>query len=175
MVDVDAVWRVLQTVNDPEMPISIVDLGIVHGIVPAAAPDGTHICVQITPTFVGCPALDILRREIVAKVGKLPGIARATVDFIYDPPWSVDDISDAGRESLREFGISTPRPRDTATAVADAPQFVPLGMPMQTAPISCPFCGSSSINIDSPFGPTRCKMIYFCSSCKTQFEHLKRV
>lgn len=172
---------VLRTINDPEMPISIVDLGIVERIHERAG----AISVDITPTFVGCPALEYMRREIVERVGHLPGAVSVTVNFVFDPPWSVDRISAAGRAALQRFGVTAPamNPPAEAAGSCGSPSadenrpaaFVPLGVPAASAPEACPFCGSSKMELDSPFGPTRCKMIYYCASCRNSFEHLKRV
>jgi ring-1,2-phenylacetyl-CoA epoxidase subunit PaaD len=181
MNDAEAVWSVLRTINDPEMPISIVDLGIVERVTlrdEAGAAGGRSAEIDITPTFVGCPALEILRREIVTKVGALPAVQTVEVRFVYDPPWSVERISPAGREALRQFGVTTPG-RSELGADTRTDQRVPvaLGLPQASTPDepTCPFCGSTKTTLESAFGPTRCKMIYYCESCRNSFEHLKHV
>jgi ring-1,2-phenylacetyl-CoA epoxidase subunit PaaD len=165
MVSQEAVLDVLHRINDPEMPINIVDLGIVEAvrIEAGSAADrcsGAMVAIDLLPTFIGCPALQAIEEEVRRRVSALPGVAQVAVCFRCDPPWTVDRISEAGREALATFGLTVPSP--TAQVTADlAPR--------------CPFCGSSAVNLESPFGPTRCRMIYHCRSCRNSFEHLKRV
>ena len=165
MVSKGAVFDVLHRINDPEMPINIVDLGIVEDVrietgTASTGSSGATVAIDLLPTFIGCPALQAIEEEVRRRVGALPGVAQVAVHFRCDPPWTVDRISEAGREALATFGLTVPSPK--------APE---AGDP---AP-RCPFCGSSDVNLESPFGPTRCRMIYHCSSCRNSFEHLKRV
>jgi ring-1,2-phenylacetyl-CoA epoxidase subunit PaaD len=161
MVTKDAVLDVLRKINDPEMPISIVDLGIVENVaIEAAATDRASVKIDLLPTFIGCPALQAIDEEVRRRVGALPGVARVAVEFRFDPPWSVDRISAAGRESLQQIGVTVPLPAEQGKAWSE-PQ--------------CPFCGSSAVQLESPFGPTRCRMIYYCTSCRNPFEHMKKV
>ena len=171
---------VLRTIPDPEMPISIVDLGLVERIAVDQNPDRegaanghrTVVSIDLLPTFIGCPALDMIAGDVRAKLGNIPGVAAVHVNWIFDPPWSVDRITPGGRESLREHGVTIPaRGSHLHVAGHEAPQMVAL----RTSAVPCPFCGSSSTYLDSPFGPTRCRTIYYCESCKNSFEHLKRV
>jgi ring-1,2-phenylacetyl-CoA epoxidase subunit PaaD len=114
------------------------------------------VSIDLLPTFVGCPALHAIEAEVRRRVSALSGVAQVDVHFRFDPPWSVNRISEAGREALKQFGVTVP------------------GLTGVPAP-PCPFCGSSAVQMESPFGPTRCRMIYYCSSCKSSFEHMKRV
>ena len=147
----------LATIDDPEMPISIIDLGIVAGV----EVDDREARVLITPTFTGCPALQMIDDQIVQIIGALPEVDKVVVTHVFDPPWRADRISEAGRERLREHGVTVP-----------APRFVQMGIPTKET-VPCPFCKSEQTNLDSPFGPTRCRMIYYCTSCRNTFEHLK--
>ncbi len=153
----------LRGIDDPEMPISIVDLGIIDRVElqPQSAPDAgaVRVSVDVLPTFVGCPALPVIENEIQRRVGALPGVAAVDVHITYAPPWSVDRISPAGRESLRRHGVTVPQPGEEAAS----------------EPPTCPFCGSTAVRQESAFGPTRCRMIWYCDSCRHPFEHLKRV
>lgn len=186
----DDITAVLRTIDDPEMPISIVDLGIVDRIAvrtPATCGSdddngngngngdvsdrGVHVDIDILPTFVGCPALDMIRDIVRERVSAMPGVAEVAVNFIFDPPWTVDRISDAGRERLREHGVTVPE-SGSHLPVHDAPQVMTR---IGTSAVPCPFCGSTSTYLDSPFGPTRCRMIYYCDACRNSFEHMKRV
>ncbi|MGE0479982.1 MAG: iron-sulfur cluster assembly protein [Phycisphaerae bacterium] len=219
-------WDALRQVDDPEMPLSIVDLGMVAdvrveplaavgGATPATrnaavrpAPATAHaepvrVLVDVTPTFVGCPALLVIEESIIRRLRALPGVGAVRVNFVYEPAWSVDRISDAGRASLKSKGITVPE-RGGAATCAPPTSFVPLtvgerdaetgggarpvagdrascdadrGAPGDAAPavIACPWCASADTTLESPFGPTRCKMIYYCRACKNSFEHMKRV
>jgi ring-1,2-phenylacetyl-CoA epoxidase subunit PaaD len=176
MVSKEAVLEVLRTINDPEMPISIVDLGIVANVeiktraselaaapaseVGLAARDetspGTTVTIDLLPTFIGCPALHAIEEQVRQQVSALLGVAETIVHFRFDPPWDVDRISPSGREALRQFGVTVPEEEQPAS-----PQ--------------CPYCGSSEVQLESTFGPTRCRMIYYCNACRNPFEHMKSV
>lgn len=188
---------VLATIPDPEMPISIVDLGLVEDVrleTPTDRSESQVATISLLPTFVGCPALDMIREEVRRAVGRLPNIAEVEVRFVHDPRWTVDRISDAGRTSLRAHGVVVPdrgaaadvphAPANEAAEAARLTRIVPLsitagpgrGAPAPAStPVPCPFCGSKATHLDSPFGPTRCRMIYYCDACRNSFEHLKRV
>jgi ring-1,2-phenylacetyl-CoA epoxidase subunit PaaD len=166
MVSRDAVLEVLRTINDPEMPISIVDLGIVEAVrieqhPSTEANQAARVSIDLLPTFVGCPALHAIEEEIRRKVGALGDVSEVAVRIRYDPAWTVDRISAAGREALKQIGVTVPRHEDRTGVPDSSPQ--------------CPFCGSSSVRLESPFGPTRCRMIYYCEACQNPFEHLKKV
>jgi len=189
MVTTQSIMDVLGKIDDPEMPISIVDLGMVEKVELKESdnckqiyksPNDTassevlqiknYLCtvhIDVLPTFVGCPALAMIEDEIKTKVSRLNGVDKVTVRFIFDPPWSVDRISDAGRQSLEHFGVTVPN-----RTILHSDESVQLGTPH---PVACPFCKSKDIRLDSPFGPTRCRMIYYCNACKNVFEHMKRV
>jgi ring-1,2-phenylacetyl-CoA epoxidase subunit PaaD len=158
------VIEVLRTINDPEMPISIVDLGIIERVgVAAAERAGSRIKVDVLPTFVGCAALPMIESMIRQKLTELPGVAAIEVNFKYSPAWTVDRITTAGREALRHFGVTVPHLRAA------------LGDEGTVEKLTCPFCGSEDVELESSFGPTRCRMIYHCLHCKNPFEHLKRL
>jgi ring-1,2-phenylacetyl-CoA epoxidase subunit PaaD len=173
VVDRNEVIEVLRTIPDPEMPISIVDLGIVGEIRIERADADSRVAVEIDilPTFVGCPALEMIARSITEKVGGLPGIARTDVRFVYDPPWTVDRISPQGRASLEAHGVTVPESGGTLPVPGHHGGAVEL----RASAIRCPFCGSDRTTIESMFGPTRCRMIYYCNACRNAFEHMKRV
>jgi ring-1,2-phenylacetyl-CoA epoxidase subunit PaaD len=140
----------LATVPDPELPVlSVVDLGIVHRV--DVRPDG--IDVAILPTFVGCPALDVIRSTITQRLGERFG-REIHVETTFEVPWTSDRISPAGRAALRDAGIAPP---------AD-----PSAM-------RCPFCESANVVMDSAFGPTQCRSLYYCRGCRQPFEALKLV
>jgi ring-1,2-phenylacetyl-CoA epoxidase subunit PaaD len=140
----------LAEVPDPEIPVlSIVDLGIVHRV--EVRPDG--IDVAILPTFVGCPALDVIRESIADHLGATFG-RPVRVETTFEVPWTSDRISPAGRVALRGAGIAPP----------SAPEDV-----------RCPFCASAEVVMDSAFGPTQCRSLFYCRGCREPFEALKSV
>jgi ring-1,2-phenylacetyl-CoA epoxidase subunit PaaD len=140
----------LREVPDPEIPVlSIVDLGIVHRV--DVGSDG--IDVTILPTFVGCPALDIIRTSIADQLGSRFG-RPVRVETSFEVPWTSDRISPAGREALKAAGIAPP------AAPGD---------------VRCPHCSSADVVMDSAFGPTQCRSLFYCRGCRQPFEALKSV
>jgi len=169
----DRIMAVLATIPDPEMPISIVDLGLVEDVeIETAHDDAARVSIAILPTFIGCPALPMIQEEIEKKVSAIAGVEEVAVRFINDPPWSVDRITNAGRDSLREFGVTVPE-SGGLPGLQGAAGTVELRT--SAVPVPCPVCGSTNTHLDSPFGPTRCRMIYLCDDCRNAFEHMKQV
>jgi len=161
VVTAAAVWAALDEIPDPEIPvISLVDLGVVRDV----AVDGEHVRIEFTPTFLGCPALEVMRRAMEEKVAELGGQADVTV--IQDDSWSTDRISPAGREKLREAGFAPPTPR-----AAGATTLVQL----QSKAFRCPYCGSTETRLENIFGPTPCRSIRWCESCRQPFEQFKTI
>ena len=161
MVTVDAVWEALAEIPDPEIPvISLVDLGVVKDV----AVDGEHVRIAFTPTFMGCPALEVMRTQMEDAVRGLG--AEPQVDVLLDDSWSTDKITPAGREKLREAGFAPPAPR------AAAP---PTLVQLQTKAHRCPYCGSTETRLDNLFGPTPCRSVRYCESCRQPFEQFKTI
>lgn len=150
--------HVLRAIPDPEMPISIVDLGLINDVRVEAANGSAKVAIEVLPTFVGCPALEMIAREITEKVGGLEGVDETDVRFVLDPPWTVDRISEEGRAALRTHGVTVPEAGSRPPSA-----------------IECPFCGSDRTTLESVFGPTRCRSIYYCNACRNSFERMKRV
>ena len=161
MVTAEAVWAALEEIPDPEIPvISLVDLGVVRDV----RVDGARVRVELTPTFLGCPALEAMRRALEEKVSELGGEPEVAV--VTDDSWSTDRISPAGREKLREAGFAPPAPR-----AAGAPTLVQL----QSKAFRCPYCGSTKTRLENIFGPTPCRSIRWCTSCRQPFEQFKTI
>ncbi len=157
-ITTDDVWRALQEVMDPEIPVvSVVEMGIIRAV--EVTPAG--VIVTMTPTFSGCPALDVMRRDVAAAARAL-GVAEVTVETVLHPPWSTEWISAAGREKLRRFGLAPP-PRHAGDPAAVA--FFDLA--------ECPRCGSNHTSLRNAFGPTLCRMIWYCHDCRDAFEQFK--
>ena len=171
MIDTRSIMNVLRTIDDPEMPISIVDLGLVNDVRIEPAVDTARVSIAILPTFVGCPALEMIADNITEKVGSLDGVSAVDVRFVYDPPWSVDRITDEGRASLKEHGVTVPE----SGGKLPVPGHSGGAVELRVSAVKCPFCGSDATTLESSFGPTRCRMIYYCQSCRNTFERLKRV
>jgi ring-1,2-phenylacetyl-CoA epoxidase subunit PaaD len=157
----EAILTLLETIADPEIPaISIVDLGIIQAV--SIADDG-KVTVDMTPTYAGCPALHMMQAEIIETL-HAAGVADVQVNIVFDPPWSSDRISVAGRQKMQEFGIAPP-PR--LQGGKDGAMLLFLEA------ITCPFCQSSQTHLENPFGPTSCRAIYYCDNCHQPFELFK--
>lgn len=154
-----AVWHALSTVPDPEIPVvSITDMGMVRGV----CVDGERVTVTFTPTFSGCPALHVIRASIEQAVRDL-GVADVEVRSTLTPPWTTDWINDAARERLRKYGIAPPAPAEHGL------------IQLEAEPTPCPRCHSFDVRMTASFGPTLCKRMYVCDSCKEPFEGFKSV
>ena len=139
----------LTEVLDPELPVlSVVDLGIVHRV----DVDAHGIRVAILPTFVGCPALDVIRDRIATRLDAFGLPVR--VDTTFEVPWTSERITPAGLRALKAVGIAPPSEPDAAR---------------------CPFCASGNVVMDSAFGPTQCRSLFYCRSCRQPFEALKAI
>lgn len=153
----DDVERVARTVVDPEIPVvSIADLGILREVVVA----GDHVEVVITPTYSGCPAMNMIKREIEDAM-RAAHLAPVTVRTVLAPAWTTDWITEHGREQLRAYGIAPP-----ARGAARLSLF-------QTAAVACPRCGSADTAELAPFGSTACKALWRCNACREPFDYFK--
>ncbi len=154
----DRVMTALADVHDPEIPpLNILDLGIVADV----RCDKNTVVIDVTPTFVGCPALDIIKADVRRAV-EATGTRRVVVNVVFDPPWTSDRITEKGREILKAFGLAPPGAR-CGTTLPD----------LEKTP--CPFCDSTDTELESLFGPTLCRSIHYCRSCLQSFEHFKAV
>ena len=161
MVTPAQVWDALAAIPDPEIPVvSLVDLGVVRDV----AVDNHTVRIEFTPTFLGCPALEVMRDAMAATVRDLG--AEPVVEVILDDSWSTDKITRVGREKLRAAGLAPPVPR-----AAEAPRLVQL----QSHTFRCPYCGSTDTKLENIFGPTPCRSIRYCNSCRQPFEQFKSI
>lgn len=154
-----AIWEALRTVTDPELPvINIVELGLIADV----RAQGADVTVDITPTFAGCPALEVIRTEIRRAVIEA-GEENVTVNTVYDPPWTTERMTDEARRKLKEIGLAPPGKRCGSAQMPTLDN------------IPCPYCDSTNTVMESPFGPTLCRSIHYCNACLQSFEHFKTV
>jgi ring-1,2-phenylacetyl-CoA epoxidase subunit PaaD len=154
------VWEALAGVPDPEIPVvSLVDLGVVKSV----AVDGNEVVVEFTPTFMGCPALERMRLELEQAIVSIGGEPRVCV--LLDDSWSTDRITPEGREKLRLAGFAPPAPRPPGK----------LELVQLQRGFRCPYCGSSDTKLENLFGPTPCRSIRYCNSCRQPFEQFKTI
>jgi ring-1,2-phenylacetyl-CoA epoxidase subunit PaaD len=147
----------LEQVKDPEIPpLSLVDLGVVTSV----TIDPGSVTVEITPTFAGCPALEVMKSEIIQVLAD-HGVRNPVVKVSFKEPWSSDKISAKGRAALKKFGLAPPPP---------AALFVELEV-LETA--ECPRCGGDDTELRNIFGATLCRSMHYCNTCREAFEQFK--
>ncbi len=149
-VSLEEVWKVLETIEDPELPITVTDLGLIREVRMV----GGRIRVRMIPTYSACPAIQVMRQDIQTQLLKIPGIETVDVELSYEEPWTVNMMSARGRQRLLEHGMSVPASRHTAEVI-------------------CPFCGSTNTILENLFGPTLCRAIYYCRTCRNPIERFK--
>ncbi|HBB26464.1 MAG TPA: phenylacetate-CoA oxygenase subunit PaaJ [Bacteroidetes bacterium] len=157
----DEVLSALHAVRDPEIPtISVVDMGIITDV---EVDNDALVRVTMTPTFVGCPAIDVMRADVEAAVRAL-GVEHVEVAVTFDVPWTTNRLTDRGRAALLEHGLAPPEQFDTLTLELEVLNNV-----------ACPYCGSRRTTLKSPFGPTLCRSLHYCNECRQAFEGFKPV
>jgi ring-1,2-phenylacetyl-CoA epoxidase subunit PaaD len=162
---VQAAWRVLQDVLDPEVPaISVTDLGIVRDVI--AHDDGLEVVV--TPTYSGCPATEVISQSISDAL-LAAGLGPARVTQRRAPAWTTDWITPEGREKLRDYGIAPPGSCATEATATVSP------IRLMARNVDCPRCGSAQTERLSAFGSTACKSLYRCVACREPFEYFKPI
>ncbi|CCG03696.1 1,2-phenylacetyl-CoA epoxidase subunit PaaD [Blastococcus saxobsidens] len=158
---------VAEAVTDPELPlVTLADLGVLRDV--RTEGDGT-VVVEITPTYSGCPAMGVMRADLVHALHSA-GFPDVDVRTVLSPAWTTDWISDAGRRKLAAGGIAPP---GAAPARTDGPVPLQLGPSRRTA--ACPLCGSPDTEELSEFSATACKALRRCRSCREPFEHVKEI
>ena len=156
--------EILTEVKDPELPfIDIVELGVVRDVEMA----DDHVTVSITPTYSGCPAMQVIEKDVIAVLHDR-GFRNVEVRTVFSPAWSTDWMSEETRQKFRDNGIAPPQ---GASAPAGIAELVSLRRAKPTIP--CPFCGSANTIEKSEFGSTACKSIHFCNSCHQPFDYFK--
>jgi ring-1,2-phenylacetyl-CoA epoxidase subunit PaaD len=161
MVTETEVWDALADVPDPEIPVvSLVELGVVRSV---EVEDG-RVRVEFTPTFLGCPAVEVMRTAMARSVEELG--AEPEIVTVADDSWSTDRITPEGREKLRQAGFAPPAPRQAGGASL---------LHLQTGVFRCPYCSSTDTVLENIFGPTPCRSIRYCNACRQPFEQFKTI
>jgi ring-1,2-phenylacetyl-CoA epoxidase subunit PaaD len=156
MVTAERIWEALADIPDPELPaVSLVDLGVVREV----EVERDRVRVSFTPTFLGCPAVDVMRTLIAERIRELG--AEPEVEMSPEG-WSSDRITEEGRQKLRESGFAPPSGSAPTTLVQ-----------IQTATHRCPYCASDDTKLENLFGPTPCRSIRYCNACRQPFEQFK--
>jgi len=188
VVTAEQVWDALAEIPDPEIPvISLVDLGVIKSV----DVSGDQVRVEFTPTFLGCPALEVMRGAMEDKVRRLG--AEPQVDVVLDDSWSTDRITPEGREKLRASGFAPPLPRrawQQLSGRTDEPRALlgghasaasarepgrPKLVQLQSNAFRCPYCGSQDTALENIFGPTPCRSVRYCRGCRQPFEQFKTI
>ncbi len=159
----ERIWSVLASVYDPEIPVlTVLDLGIVRKVQVATAPP-FDIEVSITPTYSGCPAMDVIRMNIRLALLQ-EGFTNAKITEVLSPAWTTDWMSESGKEKLKAYGIAPPHYKQLVCT--------PEAFQEEEA-IQCPLCNSFNTRLVSRFGSTPCKALYQCNDCKEPFDYFK--
>ncbi|RYY39971.1 MAG: phenylacetate-CoA oxygenase subunit PaaJ [Chitinophagaceae bacterium] len=159
MPELPQIWSILNDVKDPEIPVlSVLDMGIVRDV----AVSGDEVVITITPTYSGCPAMDVIAMDIRLRLIE-QGIRKVQIRQQLTPAWTTDWMSAEVKEKLRAFGIAPPNPKQ---------QFCSTDM-FQEESVQCPRCNSWHTELISQFASTACKSMYRCLDCKEAFDHFK--
>lgn len=158
MVTTEEIKEWLDVVKDPEIPVlSLNDLGVITGI---ELNDDGHVTVNMTPTFAGCPAMDVMKSD-VEEVLKDKGISDFDVNLSFETQWNSNMITEKGRKALKDFGLAPPPKHDLIVDIDII------------AEAKCPYCNSSNTEMKTPFGPALCRSMHYCNDCKQAFEQFK--
>lgn len=155
----EKIIEALEELTDPEIPVlTLADMGIIRAV---NLLDDGGVEVVITPTYTGCPAMDMITVQIKAVLQEM-GIEKVQVRQVLSPPWTTDWISEEGRRKLREYGIAPPE--------KGAGKLALLGLDHG---VTCPRCNSTNTRLISEFGSTACKALYQCNDCLEPFDYFK--
>lgn len=154
------IWTILATVTDPEVPVlTVTDLGIIRKVLI----HDDEIEIVITPTYTGCPAMDMIAMNIKLALAE-KGYSKIKITSVLSPAWTTDWMSEAGKEKLKDYGIAPPNPRQQA---CNNVLFAPAEA------VQCPHCNSYHTTRISEFGSTACKSLFRCEDCKEPFDYFK--
>ncbi|EKN63524.1 phenylacetate-CoA oxygenase subunit PaaJ [Schinkia azotoformans] len=153
----EKVKQQIETVYDPEIDtINIVDLGMLGNVSILEK----KVTVELLPTFLGCPALGIIKENVIKAISELNEVEEVVVNYINTPPWTSASITEKGREALKKFGIAPP----------------PIQLESDGSwQVDCPYCGSPYNTLENIFGPSACRSLLYCKECKNPFEAMKPI
>jgi ring-1,2-phenylacetyl-CoA epoxidase subunit PaaD len=158
-ITVDNIYQWLEEVKDPEIPVlSIVDLGVISEVQLGA----NAVKIEMTPTFVGCPAIDMMKDDIYT-VLKKHGLDDVEIEVNFKKPWNSDKISEKGRLALKQFGLAPPPSGDFVEDIDILEHAI------------CPRCNGDDTQLKNTFGPTLCRSIHYCNQCHEAFEQFKPI
>ncbi|MEO0066202.1 MAG: hypothetical protein RI983_1528 [Bacteroidota bacterium] len=150
------IWQILETVMDPEVPVlSVVDLGVIR----AVDVEGKQVKVTITPTYTGCPAMDMIAMQI--RMALIAAGYEPTIKTILSPAWTTDWMTEKGKQQLQAYGIAPPVGKSMDAAY------------LEDLVVPCPQCQSTHTVLVSQFGSTACKALFKCEECKEPFDYFK--
>ncbi|GAA0598568.1 phenylacetate-CoA oxygenase subunit PaaJ [Virgibacillus siamensis] len=153
----DELFAVLKTVDDPELPaVSVYDLGMIHDL----KVERNIVSISMVPTFAGCPALDIIEKDVRKAIEQIDWVQECHVAFSFQHEWTTDAITDTGKRNLKKHGIAPP------------PDHY---IPGEQWTVNCPYCDSEYTSMENVFGPTACRSILYCMECRNPFEAMKPV
>lgn len=156
---VETVYKWLETVKDPEIPVlSLMDMGIITGV----EISGRNVKIEMTPTFVGCPALEMMKEDITQTLTE-KGAESIEIAVTFKNPWTSDRISEKGRLALKKFGLAPPPSRQIFEDLEVLEHAI------------CPRCNGTNTEIKNPFGATLCRSIHYCKDCQEAFEQFKPI
>lgn len=159
-VSKEKILELLTAVKDPEVPVlDIVEMGIVRDV----KVSDKSLKIDITPTYSGCPAMNMIEEQIVAALHK-KGFDNITINTVMSPAWTTDWMNEKTKQKLKEYGIAPP---ERSSEI----EFDPLKIVDKV--VECPFCDSKKTELKSEFGSTACKSLYYCNNCRQPFEHFK--
>ncbi|MBY0482231.1 MAG: phenylacetate-CoA oxygenase subunit PaaJ [Chitinophagaceae bacterium] len=160
-----AIWHLLESVSDPEIPVlSVIDLGIIRSVL--FVRENNHdssdhqLVITITPTYTGCPAMDMISKQISSKLEEA-GYQNFEIKQTLKPAWTTDWMTETGKEKLRSYGIAAPVGKSFNN------------YDLSKLKIPCPQCGSENTSMISEFGSTSCKALFKCLNCKEPFDYFK--
>ena len=149
----------LEEVKDPEIPVlSLIDLGVITNV----EITDDKVVVNMTPTFAGCPAMDYMKNDVISVLHK-KGIENVEAKVSFETQWNSNMITEKGKKALKNFGLAPPPKHDLIIDI-DILEHV-----------QCPYCNSTSTDLKTPFGPTLCRSMHYCNSCKQAFEQFKPI
>ncbi|MCC6635860.1 MAG: phenylacetate-CoA oxygenase subunit PaaJ [Chitinophagaceae bacterium] len=159
-ISVANIWKIVETIPDPEIPvISIVELGVVREV----KIENDIIEIIITPTYIGCPAMDMITMHIKLALIEA-GYKNIKVTSVLSPAWTTDWMTEETKNKLKAYGIAPP---NTKQIVCTPDLFI------QDEAVACPHCNNFNTKMVSRFGSTACKALYFCNNCNEPFDYFK--